>query len=380
MTTNSAAYSIPAPAVLRDRFEIREARESDNDDLLALTRATPMAGTISLRIDRDPDFFALLRLRGEGKVFIAVRGGREVVGCISAALRTAYIAGNPETVAYIADMKVHPRVSGTRTALRLMQALETYVRSTSVDLCFSVVAQGNHRAMSLFEGRLGIPPWVPLGRFLVDELIPSPFTNSRGPYSIEPAGPQHLPEIAALLDRFHRVRQFAPRLSEDEIARALSSNADEPFSKTLLARAGNRIVATLTLYDTLPVKRNVLLDAPAPMRALLPLARIAAAPFSRVSIPRIGDPLHLLYARYLACKDEHQRALKQLLAHARAEAFARKFTFLALGLHQQDPLRILTRGIPKVTFTSLAFAASLTAPKRLEALRSGIPFEDYALV
>ena len=53
-----------APAFLRERVEIREAVETDNEALLALTRATPMDGTISLRIDRDPDFFALLRLRG----------------------------------------------------------------------------------------------------------------------------------------------------------------------------------------------------------------------------------------------------------------------------------------------------------------------------
>ena len=83
-----------------------------------------MDGAISLRIDRDPDFFALLRLRGKGKVFVAARG-RQVIGCVSVALRTAYISGLPETIAYIGDMKVHPRFSGSRVAVLLIKALES---------------------------------------------------------------------------------------------------------------------------------------------------------------------------------------------------------------------------------------------------------------
>jgi predicted N-acetyltransferase YhbS len=237
-----------APAVLADRIEIREANEADNEGLLALTRATPMAGTIALRIDRDPDFFALLRMRGESIVYVAVRG-REVIGCISAALRTAYISGVPEMVAYVGDMKVHPRFSGSRIALRLIQALETYLRSAGIDLCFSVVADGNQRAMPLFEGRLGIPPWVRLGRFLVEGLVPSPWKGGSKRYSLERAQSAALPAIVKLLDDFHRSRQFAPRLAEDEITQVLSNRAEDPFPRTLVARSGSNVVATLTLFD-----------------------------------------------------------------------------------------------------------------------------------
>src|ERR1022692_1257280 len=138
-----------APRALRDRIEIRPAGEADNEGLLALTRITPMAGTISLRIDRDPDFFALLRLRGTSKVFVAARG-RQVIGCLSVALRTAYISGAPETIAYIGDMKVHPSFSGSLVAVRLVKALEADMRRTGIDLGFCVVANGNHRVMPLF--------------------------------------------------------------------------------------------------------------------------------------------------------------------------------------------------------------------------------------
>jgi len=377
--TGQATWSKSVDRLPRGRIEIRAAVEADNEGLLALTRVTPMAGKISLRIDRDPDFFALLRLRGEWKVFVAARE-HEIVGCISAALRTAYVSGIPESVAYIGDMKVHPRLSGTRISLRLIQALEAYLRSIGIDLCFSVVAGGNQRAIPLFAGRLGIPRWVDMGRFIVDELIPSSGTKRAQGYRTEAAVPADLPAVMRLLDELYRSRQFAPRLSEPELAHSFSSRGDEPFSRTFVARAGERVVATLTLEDTQQIKRNVLLDAPIVLRGALGLFRIASVAFPSFCVPRIGDSLPLLYARHIVCEDGHLGALEQLLAMARAEAFRRRFTFLAVGLHERDPLRRIVRGIPGFTFSSRALATSLTRPERLESLAKGIPFEDFALV
>jgi predicted N-acetyltransferase YhbS len=379
MSTNSLVPSVSAPALLRDRIEIREADQADNEELLTLTRITPMAGAISLGIDREPDFFALLRLRGRSKVFVATRG-RQVIGCLSAALRNAYISGVPETIAYIGDMKVHPSFSGTLIAVRLIKALEADMRLARIDIGFCVAADGNHHVMPLFEGRAGMPRWVPLGRFLVNGLIPSPFRGYSKRYLIDAAQVADMPAITNLLDRFHRAREFAPQLREDEIAEQLSSSPEDNFPRTFVARAGQRVVATLTLCDTAPLKRNVLLNAPASLKTALALLRVAVAPFPGFHVPRMGQALRLLTARYAACEDGQHQALGALLTLARAEAFRHRFSFLMLGLHEHDPLRSLVRGIPRFTFTSLAFATSLVDPSGLENRAVGIPFEDYALV
>jgi predicted N-acetyltransferase YhbS len=379
MSTDPLVPSKSAPALLRDRIEIRQADESDNEGLLTLTRITPMAGTISLRIDREPDFFALLRLRGRSKVFVAARG-REVVGCISVALRTAYISGVPETIAYIGDLKVHPSFSGSLVTVRLLKALETDMRLARIDVGFCVAADGNHRVMPLFEGRLGMPRWVPLGRFLVNGLVPSPFKSSSKHYLIDAAQVADMPAITTLLDRLHRSRQFAPQLRDDEIAPMLSASPEEPFPRTFVARKEQRVVATLTLCDTGSVKRNVLLNAPPSLKGALALLRVAAAPFFAFHVPRMGQALRVLSVRYAACENGHDAALEALLALARAEAFRHRFTFLMLGLHERDPLRSLVRRIPRFTFSSLALTMSLGDPEGLEKRVEGIPFEDYALV
>jgi hypothetical protein len=139
-------------------------------------------------------------------------------------------------------------------------------------------------------------------------------------------------------------------------------------------------VATLTLTDVAAVKRNVLLDAPSLLRGALTLLRIVAAPFPGLQVPRIGHSLKLMNVRYAACEDGHAPALQSLIRLARADAFRHRFSFLSLGLHERDPLRSLISGIPRFTFSSLAFATSLGSPARLTKLADGIPFEDYALV
>ena len=379
MHRESPAAASFVPAADRQSFQIRRAIEDDNEGLLALTRATPMAGTIALRIDRDPDFFALLRMRGESIVYVALQGS-EVVGSISAALRTVYISGEPETAAYVGDMKVHPRFSGSRIALNLTQTLEAHLRSAGIDLGVCVVADGNRRAMPLLAGRLGITRWVSMGRFLVKELLPSPFEGSAGGYRIELAEAKDLTSITALLNQFHRSRQFAPRLTESEIIAPGCSGGEGAYSRTLVARRDSRIVATLSLLDTATVKRNVLLGIPPSARAAVALLRLMAAPFPGFCVPRIGHPLRILTVRHFACEGGHEQALGSLIRRARCEAFHNRFTFLLLGLHESDPLCHLLQGMPGFTFTSLAFATSLQAPERLESVSRGIPFEDYALV
>jgi len=234
--------------------------------------------------------------------------------------------------------------------------------------------------MPLFAGRVGTPRWVPLGRFLVNGLVPSPFKGHAKSCTMGCAQAADLPALTALLDRFHRSRQFAPQLQEDEIAQTLSTSLEQPFPRTFVARRGQGVVATLTLCDTGAVKRNVLLNAPGPLKVALALLGVVTRPFPGFPVPRMGQALRLLSVRYAACEEGHRAALAGLLALARTEAFRHRFTLLMLGLHERDPLRSLLRGIPRSTFSSWAFATSLRDPEGLEKRVAGIPFEDYALV
>jgi ribosomal protein S18 acetylase RimI-like enzyme len=376
MTTRILETPVAADSrIENDGIEIREAVASDNEALLELTRLTPMEGTIALRIDRDPDFFALPRARGEAVVFVATYGQR-VVGCMSAAIHAAYVGGVPERIAHATDLKVHREFNGRQLGARLIRHTQAYLRGCGVDLSFNLVADGNQRVMRLSHGRHGTPVPVMLGRFFVDQLVASPFRVRSKKYRVEEAGPKDLSEIAAVLDRNNRERCFAPPVSATDLERSPQAG----FRKMLVVRDSGRVIATLTIQDTQDLRQNVLIGLPWSIHLALGVLRLLALPVPGLRIPRLGEPLAILYVRWMACAQGHEPALKVLLSEARAEAFRRRFIFLSVALHERDPLRSVVGGIPRLTFTSRAMATSFIQPDRVHGLVDQVPFEDFALV
>jgi ribosomal protein S18 acetylase RimI-like enzyme len=362
-----------------DGIEIREARDADNGALLALTRATPMGGRIALRIDREPDFFALLRARGDAVVYVATHN-REVIGCLSAAIHLSYVRGTLEKIAHVGDMKVHPNFRGRGVTLRLIAALQAHLQSEHVDVCFSLVADGNRPVMTIAEGKHGTPAQVQLGRFFVEELIPSPFRRKSRRYLIEPACEQDLPEIAGILDGLSRKMNFAPPIRSDDVQKLIEPARPEAFRSLLVAREAGRVVATLTVEDTRTLRQNVLVGLPNSLRIAVAVLRVLVLPVPGLSVPHVGSQLSMLYVRFMGCVEGCEDALRPLIAEARALAYRQRFTFLSVGLHERNPLRFVVEGIPRFTFTSLSMATSAITPDRVKSLVDQIPYEDYALV
>ncbi len=369
-TLESARSALPP----LDGVSIREATTADNEALLELTRATPMAGTISLRIDRDPDFFALLRARGDFTLFVAEHtglNGTRIIGCMSSATYPAYIEGRLETIAHAGDLKVHPEFTGRRLALHLVSAVEHHLRSRGVDLSFNLVADGNHKVMTIAQGKHGTPVQTMLGRFLVDEMIPSPFRLPSRRYAVAPATSSDLDALMGLLTDFASARNFARPPSLPDLKDRL--HCQTPI---LVARDKGTPVATITLDDTSHLRRNVPVSLPRHLRLLLPI--LGAIPGIRP--PELGEPIRMLYLRHLGCLPDHIPALRALVAEARLYAFRQRASFVSLGLHERDPLRAAITGIPRFTFTSRAMATSLLSHRRVESLLHRVPYEDFALI
>ena len=73
--------------------------------MIELTAALGMSGEISLRIDREPDFFSLLNMRGESKVFVAL-DDNTIIGSLCVSLQQVYVGGQILAIQYIGDFKV----------------------------------------------------------------------------------------------------------------------------------------------------------------------------------------------------------------------------------------------------------------------------------
>jgi fatty acid desaturase len=351
--------------------EIRPATDADNEALLALTRATPMPGTTTLRIDRDPDFFRLVQMRGPATVFVATRGGR-AIGCISASRRRQYVRGEIRDVTYLGDLKIDPSCSGGRVAIQLLSATAGALRTSDADLLVTVIADGNARAIGLLDRRLGFPRWESLGAFAVSELLPSPLAR-RNSCTIRHATDSDAVEISRLANEFHRLREFAPVVAPEDVRPAKGAIP-------IVAVRGDEIVATLTMFDANEAKQNVVVDTSMPLRLSLRLLQSSELLLKSFRAPRVGVPIHLVYLRWLAHKPQHADALRALVQYARHEAYRSRYSFVVTGIHERDSLQQVVSGLPRMTFRSQAFAVSLDGRTDVEPIVRGIPFQDYALV
>ncbi len=355
---------------------VREATQADNAGLLALTRESPMPGAIPLRIDREPDFFRLVRMRGEAIALVAEHEGA-IVGCITASARYVFVAGRPERVHYVGDMKVAPDHRGKGVGAQLAGTLFRRLVAANADLLVCVVARGNRRVLTFLEGRFEIPRFQALGRFFVHQVLASR-RPPRTPYQITAATEADLPEIAPLSRRFNRAYELAPVLCwedwREELRRPDDANA------VLVARKERAVRAVASVFDATWAKQHVVLGMPLGIALVAAPLRLLGCVWPPARLPASGEAVKMLFLRNLAVAPGHEEGLRALVQAARNRAGMASMPFLVVGLHERDPLREILRPFPKLTMGSEAFVTSLKGDSHLMGcVRSGIPVEDYAL-
>lgn len=347
---------------------IREALSSDNEGLLVLTSLTPMSGRISLRIDRNPDFFSLLKMRGFSKVFIAENDGM-IVGCFSASAVETVINGRREKVCYLADLKVHPLYEGTTLAARLLKRMSDYIRSTDADLLFCTAASGNMKVMPLFTGRAGFPVFRYAGTFNVFQLLPLGNRVKSGKFTVTETAMNS--EIIRLYNQFFSRYRFSPYWSEESLEGA----------QTFIAIHENDTKAAVSLIDTGSLKQNILSGLPLYMTLILWMIKTVTRIVSLVNLPESGKPLKMLYIKAFAYREGHKEALDILVRHARKLAFLGGYCFLTVGIHEKDSCSGLFKKYPHFTFRSLGFLAGIRGDsEKIDRIIEGVAFEDYSLV
>ena len=161
----------------------RLANDGDNQQLIGLTAASGMAGEISLRIDRKPDFFSLLKMRGETKVFVALDDDK-IIGSLCSTLQQVYVGGQIFPMQYIGDFKVAESFRNMGIGLQLCNNMADYVISIGSDLAFLNVSKGNTKPISFFKNRPGVPDFDNIGVFKIHQLIGKKKKNIHTQYKI----------------------------------------------------------------------------------------------------------------------------------------------------------------------------------------------------
>jgi GNAT superfamily N-acetyltransferase len=349
-------------------IRIRTCTVQDNSGLLNLTTASAMDGSISIRIDRNPDYFALLKLRGEYFVLVAEENGK-IIGTISATACESCWSGRSEKAFYLADFKVDPDYRSSFVAVRLVKELHLRLIKENADILFCAIADGNKSVEGFLDGRIGLPPFVQTGKFIINLMPPLFIRRKSHPYEIKRV------EINEELLSFYR--EFRP----DYDFAFLISSGSPGNSWHITALKENKICAAISLADTSSVRQNVLICLPGYLRVIYLILRLFRKFFKKIPLPLINQTIRMLYIRSFAVKNGEDKALRALIQSARYYLSEEGYSLLAWGLQESDHHNDILKGVLKLKFISLPFFTSLAdSNTKIEAIVKGRLFLDYSII
>jgi ribosomal protein S18 acetylase RimI-like enzyme len=346
----------------------RLATHNDNQQLIELTASAGMAGEISLRIDRKPDFFSLLNMRGESKVFIALEDDR-IIGSLCVSLQQVYIDGQIFPFYYVGDFKVAASHRNKGIGLQLCNELANYVVPAGADLAFLNVSKGNSKPFSFFKDRPGIPDFDNIGIFKIHQFLGRKRKALHPQYTIgtSPASA----EVIEFLNAHYSKYELGSVITKEKLE----------SSEIFTIRQKSKIIAVMCLIDTMQLKQNVVTAMSWKMRILVSCMNAISQVAGISKMPQLNEPVKMIYIKYLAVNGHDKQLVKTLVAHARNMAYERAYSFASIGLHEKDPFNNCFSGVTKVTFSSVGMLLSIKDNRSLiEKVKKGIPFEDYSLV
>jgi GNAT superfamily N-acetyltransferase len=332
----------------RSRFDVRDARPDDNADLVALSTACPMAGELTMCVDRTPDFFALTRLEGERcRVGVAEVEG-SVVGCVAASERRAFVDGTPTRTTYVGDLKVHPAHRGGGIADALTELARETCRDFAGDdaLALITVLGGDRSVERRAFGPRGLPALHRLAALHVHAipLLWPRSVNVTG-LTVREGRDEDIEEMGALWQTLAPARQLAPVMDAERLRAWLDRAPGLAIHHYLVAcRASGRIAGFVGIWDQSSFKQLRVLAYSRRLamarRAMNVVASVSRAP----RLPATGETLRSLAAVHL-CAPDDPAVLRALLLQAYARHRTQGQLFFTLALDRRDPRSAALRGL-----------------------------------
>ncbi len=364
----------PPPRAARARpIAVRRARDEDNDELLSLFGAVPMAGDLALSTARGPDFFRLYRMqRGAFETWVHDDPDGRLSGSGSILLRDGHLDDAVGTVGYLGDLRA--RFSGRRTLglpVLFGEIFDEAMERTGCRACLTAVLASNHAAIrSLVERRprrAQQPYYHLLRRFdAVSVLFTLPRRPSRSATAVRRARAEDLPDIVELLARDHATRPFGWRFDDGELEHRIARWPGYRLEDTFVAHDGaGRLRGVTTAWDPVAVKQYRVERYGGAVRWWRHAYGLGAALGGFAALPAPGQAFRSFYLCNTSIVDDDPAVLRALLEEIYRSYRKRGYQFFMLQLDEDDPLRPALRG-----FFARSLRFHLYAVTRVDASRT----------
>jgi RimJ/RimL family protein N-acetyltransferase len=340
-------------SVAGEGFRARFARPEDSAALCELFRSVHLGGALDVTQERDPDFFAMLRMHlGELDVVVVEDDGGSVVGCSTMIRRPGWLGAEPVTTGYFCDLRVRPGFRGGRMMPAVYGAAMDWVREKhGAEVFTTVIFDDNRRAKAALvrggdheDKRAALPAYRVMTPFRMTSVQ---FTTKKPPPErrVSPAGPADWDELCAFLIARQRRRVLGERLDEDLLKRRLATWPGFELGDFLLARDGKgRLAGCLAPWDTGAFKRTRVVGYHGRMAWIRRGFDVAARLRGFPPLPPPGECFRFWFLTHLEIRDDDPRILRDLLREAYRRYEGRGAHFLSAMIPRGSRLEAAFEG------------------------------------
>jgi hypothetical protein len=370
---------------LADEYSFGRADPADEPEIRRLVADTPMPGSITVRFEREPDYFLGCSVMGDVCDVLIARHepDGELAGCLCRTERTLWVNDEERRIGSIGQVRASRRHQGRWLLHRGLPLLHAY---GPADLLYTgVVARANARARAVLLERR--PPGGVharrLGGITTHGLL---LRRGQGCWrrpstipglAVDGATADDLPEVVSFLRRYGPRRQLFPAYRIADFVDGVRLRGLAPGDLGVARMAGS-IVGVLGTWDQRAFKQDVVHAYAPALRRVGPawdrLARLLSAP----SLPSEGTALPAEFAVAACVVDDDPDVMRSLLCRAARRAARRGSSFLLLGLADADPLVGALGRWPRISYDADLFAFSWSEREPGAWFDGRVPFVEIA--
>ncbi len=332
-------------------FQIRVASASDQRALLDLLRRCPIAGSMELVLDRQPDFFALSRLQGEqSTVYLAEDSEGRLLGSVMFTERPEKWGDRTYKVVRLSDLRTDPRYRQSGVAAAFVELYQKLLIDGVYDYGRSEILEGNDVPFRVHQVAREVLSFENRGRAEIYQLFPLWKLSVPTDLKLRPATLGDLPALSLLLETSYSERVGRPDFQLPALQAALERDPSFAIETFWLAEdASGRLLACVGAWDQHALRQTIVSRFATSARWLRQGLQVARLLWPLPPIPMEGQALRYLYLRWPTCLPGEERALRALIRKVLNEARSRKtYHFVGIAFHEGDSLRSCLDGIIKI--------------------------------
>jgi hypothetical protein len=315
----------------------RWATVADDAALRRLAQRVSIRGPISYSLEREPEFFALSRLQGDGARVAVVDGAAgELAAMGMFAPDRLRLFGSLQPIPYAGDLKVDPAFRAAGLAGRIYKFLAREALRDKLDLFTSLVLRGNQFMAPIVGNQAAAVRYHRVATVANFTLFFGPKKRAPGGVTVRRARNGDVAEMVELWNRVQAGRELSPVWDEGGLRRRIEATPGLSLGDYLVAERDGRMVAMAAIWDARAIKQVRLLALSMGLGWVRRLYNPIAAGLGRPRIPPDGALLPFFYVTQLCA--ETAGDLRGILVEVHNHRRAGGHVYFDLALDTLDPL------------------------------------------